>query len=55
VKKQPEGAKAREWRRKRTMKSVLQSQEARVELAIPSAPKAEFAVVLLAIKPSKRF
>jgi hypothetical protein len=26
-----------------------------VELAIPSTPKAEFAVVLLAIKPSKSF
>jgi hypothetical protein len=37
------------------MKSILQPQEASVELAIPSAPKAEFAVVLLAIKPSKNF
>jgi hypothetical protein len=37
------------------MKSVLQSQEARVKLVIPSAPKAEFAVVLLAVKFSKRF
>jgi hypothetical protein len=53
--KQPEGAKAGEQRRKRTMKSVLQSQEARVEFAIPSVPKAEFVVVLLAIKFSKRF
>jgi hypothetical protein len=37
------------------MKSVLQSQEARVELAIPSVPKAEFVVMLLAVKFSKRF
>jgi hypothetical protein len=37
------------------MKSVLQSQEARVELAILSAPKAEFVVMLLAVKFSKRF
>jgi hypothetical protein len=37
------------------MKSVLQSQEARVELAISGTPKAEFLVVLLVVKLSKRF
>jgi hypothetical protein len=43
------------WRGKRTMKSVLQSQEVGVELAILGTPKAEFLVMLLAIKLSKRF
>jgi hypothetical protein len=37
------------------MKSILQSQKARVELTIPSAPKAEFTVMLLVVKFSKRF
>jgi hypothetical protein len=37
------------------MKSVLQSQEAGVELAIPGAPKTELLVVLLAVKLLKRF
>jgi hypothetical protein len=55
VRKQPEGVKAGKWRGKRTMKGVLQSQKARVELAILSVPKAKFVVMLLAIKFSKRF
>jgi hypothetical protein len=37
------------------MKSILQPQEASVELAISSTPKAEFIVMLLAINPSKSF
>jgi hypothetical protein len=55
MRKWPEGAKAGKQRGKRTMKSVLQSQESGVELAIPGAPKAKFLVVLLTVKLSKRF
>jgi hypothetical protein len=55
MRKWPEGAEAGMRRGKHTMKSVLQSQEAGVELAIPGMPKAEFLVVLLAVKLSKRF
>jgi hypothetical protein len=55
MRKRPEGVKAGKRRGKCTMKSILQSQKARVELAIPSAPKAEFVVMLLAVKVSKRF
>jgi hypothetical protein len=50
-----ERAKARKRREKRTVKSVLQSKEARVELAILSAPNAEIVVMLLAVKLPKRF
>jgi hypothetical protein len=54
MRKRLEGARAGKQRGKWTMKGVLQSQEARVELAIPGAPKAKFLVVLLAVKLSKR-
>jgi hypothetical protein len=37
------------------MKSVLQSQKAGVELAIPGTPNAKLLVVLLTVKLSKRF
>jgi hypothetical protein len=55
MRKQLERAKARKQGQKRTVKSVLKSQEAGVELAIPSAPNAEIVVMLLALKLSKGF
>jgi hypothetical protein len=55
MRKQLERSKAGKQGQKHTVKSVLKSQEAGVELAIPSAPNAEIVVMLLALKLPKGF
>jgi hypothetical protein len=55
MRKRFERAKAGKRGQKRTVKSVLKSQEAGVELAIPSAPNVEIVVMLLAVKLPKGF
>jgi hypothetical protein len=50
-----ERRKARKQRRKHTVKSILYSQEAGVELAVPSAPSAEIIVMLLAVNCPESF
>jgi hypothetical protein len=55
MRKRLERARAGKRGQKRTVKSVLKSQEAGVELAIPSVPNVEIVVMLLAVKLPKGF